>query len=242
MEETMTATRTASGVAAAPATATARHVREHGSMLANVEKRALVWMAVRLPRGINADHLTGLGLVAMAGVGAAFWASHWSDLALIGVVVGLALNWFGDSLDGTVARIRKHERPRYGFYVDHVVDITSMLLLCAGMALSPHMSPVVALLLLAAYLMVSAEAYLATHACGVFRISLLKVGPTELRILLAAGAVRLFVSGSEVELLGASWLLFDVGGVIAAAGLFGALAFSAARNGRALYRAEPIPR
>ena len=243
MEETMTATQTATGDAVAPpAAAAARHVGEHGSMLAGVEKRALVWMAARLPRWINADHLTALGLVAMAGVGAAFWASRWSDLALIGVVVGLALNWLGDSLDGTVARIRKHERPRYGFYVDHVVDITSMLLLCAGMALSPHMSPVVALVLLAAYLMICAEAYLATHACGVFRISLLKIGPTELRILLAAGAVRLLVNGSEVELLGATWRLFDVGGVIGAAGLFGALAFSAARNGLALYRAEPIPR
>lgn len=242
MEETMTATQTVSGGVAPPAGAAARHVREHGSLLAGVEKRALVWMAARLPGWINADHLTALGLVAMAGVGAAFWASRWSDLALIGVVAGLALNWFGDSLDGTVARLRKHERPRYGFYVDHVVDITSMLLLCAGMALSAHMSPVVALLLLAAYLMVSAEAYLATHACGVFRISLLRIGPTELRILLAAGAVRLLVSGSEVELLGATWRLFDVGGVIAAIGLFGALGFSAARNGRALYRAEPIPR
>ena len=239
MEEIMTATRTATGRAAPPA---ARHTRENGSLLAELEKRALVWMAARLPAGINADHLTALGLVAMAGVGAAFWASHWSDLALVGVVVGLALNWFGDSLDGTVARVRKHERPRYGFYVDHVVDITSMLLLCAGLALSPHMSPVVALVLLAAYLMLCAEAYLATHACGVFRISLLKVGPTELRILLAAGAVRLLVSGSEVELLGATWRLFDVGGVIGAAGLFGALAFTAVRNGLALYRAEPLPR
>lgn len=243
MEETMMVRQTATGArVASPTTARACHARENGSVLAGVEKRALVWMADRLPRWINADHLTGLGLIAMAGVGASFWASRWSDLALIGVVTGLALNWFGDSLDGTVARIRKHERPRYGFYVDHVVDITSMLLLCAGMALSPHMSPVVALVLLAAYLMVSAEAYLATHACGVFRLSLLKIGPTELRILLAAGAVRLLVSGSEVELLGANWRLFDVGGVIGAAGLFGALAYSAVRNGLALYRAEPIPR
>ncbi|MYD70560.1 MAG: hypothetical protein F4W89_07435 [Acidobacteria bacterium] len=222
--------------------ARARHARENDSLLAGVEKRALLWMAARLPRWITADHLTVLGLVAMAGVGAAFWASRWSDLALIGVVVGLALNWFGDSLDGTVARIRKHERPRYGFYVDHVVDIASMLLLCAGMALSPHMSPVVALVLLAAYLMVSAEAYLATHACGVFRLSLMKIGPTELRILLAAGAVRLLVGGPDVELLGASWRLFDMGGAIGAAGLFGALVFSALRNGLALYRAEPLPR
>ena len=246
------ATLAAAAVAASRATAattgtakpagTAAHVREHGSILANVEKRALVWMAARLPHRINADHLTALGLLAMVGVGASYWASRWNELALLGAVVGLALNWFGDSLDGTVARVRNHQRPRYGFYVDHVVDVTSMLLLCAGLALSPHMSPVAALLLLSAYLMVSAEAYLATHACGIFHVSLLKVGPTELRILLAVGTLRLLTNGSEVELLGGTWLLFDVGGVVAAAGLWGALVFSAIRNGLALYRAEPLPR
>lgn len=220
----------------------AAHVREHGSILAGAEKRALVWMAARLPRRVNADHLTALGLLAMAGVGASYWASRWSGPVLLGAVAGLALNWFGDSLDGTVARVRNQQRPRYGFYVDHVVDAASMLLLCAGLALSPHMSPVVALLLLAAWLMVAAEAYLATHACGVFRVSLLKVGPTEMRIVLAAGTLRLLTHGPEVELFGRTWLLFDVGGAVAVAGLFGALAFSAARNGRALYRAEPLPR
>ena len=220
----------------------AAHVREHGSILAGAEKRVLVWMAARLPRRVNADHLTALGLLAMAGVGASYWASRWSGPVLLGAVAGLALNWFGDSLDGTVARVRNQQRPRYGFYVDHVVDAASMLLLCAGLALSPHMSPEVALLLLAAWLMVAAEAYLATHACGVFRVSLLKVGPTEMRIVLAAGTLRLLTHGPEVELFGRTWLLFDVGGAVAVAGLFGALAFSAARNGRALYRAEPLPR
>lgn len=236
------ASESVEAAAAEAASAGATHVREHGSILADAEKRALVWMAARLPRRINADHLTALGLLAMVGVGASYWASRWNELALLGAVAGLALNWFGDSLDGTVARVRNHQRPRYGFYVDHVVDVTSMLLLCAGLALSPHMSPVAALLLLAAYLMVSAEAFLATHACGVFRISLLKVGPTELRILLAAGTLRLLTHGSEVELLGGTWLLFDVGGIVASIGLLGALAFSAVRNGLALYRAEPLPR
>ncbi len=238
----MTAARTMAAAETTRPTGTGAHVREHGSILADAEKRALVWMAARLPHWINADHLTALGLLAMVGVGASYWASRWNELALLGAVAGLALNWFGDSLDGTVARVRNHQRPRYGFYVDHVVDVTSMLLLCAGLALSPHMSPVAALLLLAAYLMVSAEAYLATHACGVFRVSLLKVGPTELRILLAVGTLRLLTNGSEVELFGSTWLLFDVGGVVAAAGLLGALAFSAIRNGLALYRAEPLPR
>ena len=238
----MTAARRIAAAETTRPKGTGAHVREHGSILADMEKRALVWMAVRLPRRINADHLTALGLLAMLGVGASYWASRWNELALLGAVAGLALNWFGDSLDGTVARVRNQQRPRYGFYVDHVVDVTSMLLLCGGLALSPHMSPVAALLLLAAYLMVSAEAYLATHACGVFRVSLLKVGPTELRILLTVGTLRLLANGSEVELFESTWLLFDVGGIVAAAGLLGALTFSAIRNGLALYRAEPLPR
>lgn len=218
----------------------ARHIREHGSLLADVEKRALIWMANRLPHTVNSDHLTILGLVAMAVAGAAFWASHWHDMSLFIVVGALAVNWFGDSLDGTVARVRNQQRPMYGFYVDHVIDIVGALLLLAGLGLSPYMSPVVALVLLVAYLMLSAEVYLATHACGVFRISLFKVGPTELRILLAVGTLYL-LRQPWVDVGGTSYRLFDVGGVVAAIGLFIALAWSTARNTLTLYRSEPRP-
>jgi len=107
------------------------------------------------------------------------------------VVMALAVNWFGDSLDGTVARVRNQQRPMYGYYVDHVIDIIGALLLLGGLALSGYMTPLVALGLLIGFLMLSAETYLATHACGIFRISLLKVDPTELRILLAVGTVCL---------------------------------------------------
>ena len=220
---------------------TAGHVREHGSLLAQAEKRVLIWMAKRLPQTVNSDHLTILGLAAMAVAGAAFWTSHWYDASLFIVVGALAVNWFGDSLDGTVARVRNQQRPMYGFYVDHVIDIVGALLLLGGLGLSPYMSPVVALVLLVAYLMVSAEIYLATHACGVFRISLFKVGPTELRILLAVGTLYL-LRQPWVELGGNSYRLFDVGGMVAAVGLFGALVWSAARNTVTLYRSEPLPR
>ena len=216
------------------------HVREHGSLLAGVEKRALIWIAERLPRAINSDHLTVLGLAAMAVAGVAFWASRWFEGALVVVVLALAVNWFGDSLDGTVARVRNQQRPMYGFYVDHVIDIVGALFLFGGLALSPYMTPEVALTLLVAYLMISAEAFLATHACGVFRVSLFKVGPTELRILLAIGALYLYYKPTVV-LAGSEYLLFDVGGVVATIGMFGALTFSAARNTLALYRAEPMP-
>src|SRR5262245_51217464 len=149
----------------------AGQIREHNSLLARGEKHALVWMAERLPAWVAPDHLTAMGLLSMLLAGAAYWAARYYESALIVVVAGLALNWFGDSLDGTLARVRKRERPRYGFYLDHVVDSVSALLLLGGLALSGYMNPVVALGLLVAYLMVMAESFLATYARGVFRLS-----------------------------------------------------------------------
>ena len=216
------------------------HQREHGSLLAQVEKRTLVWIAERLPRAINSDHLSLLGLTAMAVAGAAFWASHWHPGWLLVVVAALAVNWFGDSLDGTVARVRRQQRPNYGYYVDHVIDVVGAFFLFGGMALSPYMTPVVALLLLVGYLMVSAEVYLATQALGVFRISMFKIGPTELRILLSVGVLYLLYK-PVVVIAGTPMLLFDVGGAVATVGMFVGLTTSAVRNTVALYRAEPLP-
>src|SRR5215213_10792264 len=124
-----------------------RMVREHDSVLAASEKRLLIRMAGRLPAWVNSDHLTFTGAAAMLGIGVCFWAGGG---ALWLVIPLLALNWFGDSLDGTLARVRKHERPRYGYYVDHVLDIVGITLLVGGMALSGHMTPVVALMFLVA--------------------------------------------------------------------------------------------
>lgn len=218
------------------------HTRINTGVLAAAEKRALVRIAGRLPSWVTSDHLTLLALVSMAGAGAAFWlARHWPP-ALLLVVVALGLNWFGDSLDGTVARVRRHERPRYGFYVDHVLDIVGISLLIGGMSLSGFINPVVALALLAAYLLVSAEVFLTTAVIGEFRMSFLNVGPTELRILLSVGTLFLFFFRPTVSLFGLGrFLLFDVGGVVATAGLLIALATSTVRTTLLLYRAEPLP-
>ena len=168
------------------------HVRQHNSLLAVAEKHALVWMASRLPRWINSDHLSALGLAAMAGAGVSFWVAQADPVAGASLVVlCLLLNWFGDSLDGTVARVRDQQRPRYGYYVDHVIDLAGTALFFAGLAASGYMSPVIATLVVAAFFLVSAETYLATHVRGVFKMSFAGVGPTELRILLAAGALAL---------------------------------------------------
>ena len=220
----------------------ATHVREYKSPLAGPEKRLLVWMAHRLPRWIHSDHLTLVGITSMLGAGLSFWAGRWQPWTLVLVVVFLALNWFGDSLDGTVARVRNQQRPSYGYYVDHVIDILGTLFLVGGLALSGFMSPVVALGLLVAYDMVSAEVFLATHAQGVFRMAFMGFGPTELRIVLAAGALSLLRSPwTHMGVLG-THLLFDVGGVVAIAGLAVALVTSAIRNTRALYLAETVTR
>ena len=217
------------------------HVREHGSVLAAAEKRALVWMAKRLPPWITSDHLTLLGFASMFSAGMAYWAASQNRMALPLVVVALALNWFGDSMDGTLARVRNRQRPRYGFYVDHVLDIVGAFFLLGGLALSGYMSPLVAMGVLVAFLMVTAEVFLATHVQRVFRLSFLKLGPTELRILLAVGTLYLLYE--PIVHLGSNgpFLLFDVGGIIGIVCLALKLVVSAIRNTRALYFAERLP-
>ena len=197
-----------------------REVRIHTSVLAAVEKRCLIWMAHRLPAGINSDHLTTLAAFAMLAAGLCYWLAPASPPALWGAVLMLCVNWFGDSLDGTLARVRHHERPRYGFYVDHVLDAVGILFLIGGLVLGGFMSPMIG---------------------AAFLISYWKFGPTELRILLAAGTIQLLRS-PDVSVFGVRLLLFDIGGAIAAAGLLATFVISAVRNTRTLYRAEPLPR
>ena len=219
---------------------TGTHTREHRSVLADVEKRALIWMAERLPAAVNSDHLTVLGALAMIGAGAAFAAVPLTKWALAAVPLCLAINWFGDSLDGTVARVRNAQRPRYGFYVDHVVDIANAVVLFAGLALSGLCSPWIAAGLLVAYLLLCAESFLATHALGVFRISFSGFGPTELRILLSIGAL-VAIERPIVNAFGlGAYQLFDVGGLIGTIGMLIVFIISAVRNTRALYAAEPL--
>lgn len=218
-----------------------RHAtRELTSFLAPLEKRCLIWIARRLPGAVNSDHLTALALLAMAGVGASYWLARWYPVALVGGIVCLGLNWFGDSLDGTLARVRGHERPRYGFYVDHVVDVLGILALMGGVALSGYMSPLIAAGVLVAYYLLSIEVFLAVYTLGTFRISFWKIGPTELRLILAVGNLALLVHPTAT-VFGRQYRLFDVGGLVAMMGLMFTMLWAAAANTRRLYRAEPLP-
>jgi phosphatidylglycerophosphate synthase len=211
------------------------------SVLAAPEKRLLVYMAQRLPAWVNSDHLTVLGVLGMLGAGASYWLSARYPLALLLVVVFLGVNWFGDSLDGTVARVRNCQRPRYGFYVDHILDTIGALFIVAGLGLSGHMTPLVAAVVLSAYYLLSIEIYLAAAVLKTFQMGFFGFGPTELRILVAIGTLALF-NYATVTISGHRFLLFDVGGVCAAAGMTLFFLVSAVRNARVLYKEEPVAR
>jgi phosphatidylglycerophosphate synthase len=211
------------------------------SLWAPAEKRTLVWLAERMPRAVNSDHLTALAIAAMAAAGAFYALARTWPPALIFVNLCLIINWFGDSLDGTLARVRNRQRPRYGFYVDHIVDCIGAVFLLVGLGLSGYMHLTVALALLIAYLLVSAEVYLATYTRHHFKLSYFNMGPTELRILLAIANVAAYVKPS-MSLFGQSVAFFDVAGIAGAAGLGAVLITSVVANTRALYREEPLPK
>jgi archaetidylinositol phosphate synthase len=211
--------------------------REIDGFTARMEKKALVWMAQRMPQWVNSDHLTLLGLFAMLGAGLAYWRSGEQPAWLWAVSLFIVLNWLGDSMDGTLARVRNQQRPRYGFYVDHIVDALSALFLFGGLGLSGYMSPAVAVGLLIVYLLLAIESYLATYTIGKFSISHFGFGPTELRLLLIFGNCFLF-DRPRVSILGYSWQLFDFGGTIGIACMSAVFILAAARNTAKLYREE----
>ena len=210
------------------------------SLFAPLEKRVLVWMAQRMPAWVSSDHLTLLGFAAMLLAGLSYWAARWNAYALLLVVVWLAVNWFGDSLDGTLARVRDRQRPRYGFYVDHITDAFGTFFLLGGLALSGYMSPLIALGLLITYFLLSIEVYLATYTIGTFHLSFWKFSPTELRVLLAIGNIALLFR-PVVELFGRKYLLFDIGGVCGIVGMAVMVVTAAVRHTRTLYNSERLP-
>jgi phosphatidylglycerophosphate synthase len=214
--------------------------RAHTSLLHSLEKKCLIWLAERMPRWVSSDQLTALGLFAMLMTGISYWLSRWNRYVLLMAVFWLAVNWFGDSLDGTLARVRNRQRPRYGFYVDHVVDAFGTFFLLSGFALSGYMDRFVAMGVLIAYFMLNIEVYLATYTLGRFRLSFWKVSPTELRILISIGSVALLFR-PWVTLGGTSYRLYDVGGVVAIAGIAITLLRSVVRNTLELYREERLP-
>jgi phosphatidylglycerophosphate synthase len=217
----------------------ASHKRIQESILAPLESAALRWLAARMPSWVTPDHLTLLGLVAMLLAGASYYLSGWNPLFLHLVNLWIIANWFGDSLDGTLARFRQKLRPRYGYYVDHIIDNFGVLFLTTGLAFSGWMSPWVALIVLVIYLLLNINIYLATSAMGVFQISFWKLGPTELRLGLIIGNLFLLFK-PQVTLLGSKYMLFDVGGIVASLIMLVILLASTILNTRRLYCLERV--
>jgi archaetidylinositol phosphate synthase len=213
--------------------------RVNRGLVSSIEQRVLSRLARHIPQAVKPDHLTALGFGSLVAVGFSYWFARYSTMGLWLVILFLALNWLGDSLDGTLARVRQKQRPRYGFYVDHVLDACGSVFLFAGLALSGYMSERIAVGLLVAYFLVSIEVYLATYAVGRFHLSFAAFGPTELRLLLIAGNIALLRTPYAM-IGGQQYLLFDVGGALGIVGMGVALVWSIVKHAGQLYRAERV--
>ena len=223
-----------------PAEKSFRHAtRIQDSVTSGPERRALLWLAARMPAAVNSDHLTLLGFAAMFLAGCSYGVARWNHWGLLLAVVLLAINWFGDSLDGTLARVRNRQRPRYGFYVDHIIDSFGALFLMAGFGASGYVDWRIAAGMLVAFLLLSIETYLASYTLGVFRLSFAKFGPTELRIFLSLGNVVLFFH-PNARVPGLSYRMLDFGGAIAIAAMLVMAVVGAITHTRQLYLEETI--
>jgi len=225
----------------APGSSFKNATRVQVSFVTVAEKRALAWFAAHMPAWVSSDQLTVLGFAGQIMVGVSYALSRYDRQWLLWNILFLAVNWFGDSLDGTLARFRNRQRPRYGFYLDHVIDAIGSTVLMVGLALSGFMSPVVALALLIAFLLLAIEVYLATYTIGSFHLSFFNLGPTEIRIILAIGNIALYVRGPWAHLAGRTFLLFDLGAVAAIIGMMSMFLHAAVKHTVQLYREERLP-
>lgn len=214
--------------------------RVNHSLTASIEQHALRWLALRAPRWVTSDQLTLLGFTAQLVAGVFYALSRYNRRALLLVILCIALNWLGDSLDGTFARVRHQQRPRYGFYIDHIVDIFGATALMCGLGFSGLLHWSTAIAMLVAFLLLSAESYLAAYTLSSFELSQGIFGPTEIRLLLIAGNLKLLHS-PYATLFRHKFLLFDLGGAIAAIAMFVVVLTVAIRHTAELYRREPLP-
>ncbi len=215
-----------------------KHKREHDMLLGPLERPALAWLAPRQPAWVTPDVLTGIGVVGSVMIFAGYALTSQSAWWLWFVNLGFVVNWFGDSLDGTLARFRKIERPKFGFYIDHTVDAVSEYLTIIGIGLSPFLRLDVAAFALIGYLLMSVHVYVRTCVDGVFKISYSKVGPTEMRAIIIVVNVAIFFLQDFFarDLL---WGLkpFDLIGIVLAAVMTVAFLVASTREGARLIRA-----
>ena len=216
------------------------HERTSQFLLSSFERAVLPRLAAGLPRWIKPDHMTVLGLVAATGIGITYILCKYDNLWLWLTNFLIIINWFGDSLDGTIARVRKAERPRYGFYLDHITDAYSTLVIGLGLGLSPYMTLAIAFALVIAYLLLSINVYLETHVFKKFKSSYGKLGPTEIRVMLILLNIIALVNGiTPFKMLSINITIFDVIGFFAAIGMFVLLLGRTFQNLKKLSQDEP---
>jgi archaetidylinositol phosphate synthase len=212
-------------------------------LLARAEGRALDWIARRLPAWVMPDHMTALGVLAAFGIAGAYLLSNGDKAWLWAASALLIVHWLGDSLDGTLARVRRIERPRYGYYLDHLVDALATAVIGLGLGLSPWMLLAVGLTIVITYLVLSINTYLETYAFGVFTLGYGRLGPTEARLgLIAVNTLVAVGVGVGFEVAGLGLTVLDLVGLAIAAAMIAALAGRAARNLRTLAEQEPAGR
>lgn len=211
------------------------HKRETTTLLSFIEKPVLKFLASRLPKFITPDFLTITGVVGSFITGLGYYLSLYNDYFLWLASLGLLVNWFGDSLDGTIARFRQIERPKYGFFIDHTLDSISMVVIGIGVGLSPYARFDFVLLALVSYLLISILVYIRTFIIGVFSISYYGFGPTEVRIFIIIVNTLVFYFGAaQFQLLGFDMTILDVAALFFAFVLFMFFIVSVIIDGRKL--------
>lgn len=214
-------------------------IRVQQAITASLERKVLSWLAQRTPAWVSPDHLTLLGFAAQFFAGVCYALARWNSYFLIAAIFFIALNWLGDSLDGTLARYRMRLRPRYGFYVDHMIDSFGAAFLMIGLAMSGYLHWETAAAMLTAFLILSVETYLAAYTLSDFRLSHGLFGPTEIRILLGIGNIAVLF-WPHLHVLGRGFLLFDISGAIGAAGMLGMAVVSACKHTARLFDEERL--
>lgn len=216
------------------------HQRVHDMLLGRFERPALLWLAGRMPDRMTPDILTAIGIAGSVLVFCGYVLTRWSDAGLWVASSGFVLNWFGDSLDGTLARYRSIERPRYGYFIDHTVDAFTMVLIFIGLGLSPHVRLDLAALAAVGYLMMSVLAHVGAFVSGRFQVSYAKIGPTELRVVAVLANALIFIFGNPRLDLGPLRLTpFDLVVLVLAAALFIAFLLTSFRQARRWSRLDP---
>lgn len=218
-----------------------KHKRETTTILSFIEKPALNWLANKLPEFMTPDFLTVVGMIGSFLTGLGYFLSLYSDYYLWLANFGLLLNWFGDSLDGTVARFRHIERPKYGFFIDHSLDSISMVLIGVGMGLSPYARFDFVLMALVSYLLMSILVYIKTFVHGVFKISYYGFGPTEARVFIALVNVLIFYFGvGDYKIAGQDLSLIDLAALFFSIVLFGFFISSVWIEGKQLKKLDEV--